>query len=420
MNIIDLISKLFDPFKDPKKLNLILICIILSETIGGFLYIKGLQERAKPVNDIMVAYDKAYDKEVSAIQAEHSLEIRIYKHRIDSLEAVIDKKEDELFRLGTKLTRLQQQKGNEEEIALLIEEIALKEHEIKFYKNQATYLENRLEQVKQQEKIQQQIEEPPKENLVINVQQDDIQDEPVIDVSQLNLSSKIPRQGKIKSLRVVVSQGTTAYNMSNLKEMLEIPSKEKGEAILPLITSVIEDTIYLFTGFRKKPEALSDREAKLMVLEYNFVDLRCNPYGRGFANKFKEKEIEGDDVIIDEAASLMWLLGGSLEMMNFYEAKSWIKALNLKGYAGFHDWRLPTLEEALSILERRKQNNDLYINFLFSSNQKYIWTSDSVKNQSKAWFVFFHSGFYYKSSFSHRYYVKAVRTIKSSELLTKK
>lgn len=418
-SLFDKVFKRF--FKDPKKLNLIFICIIVSETIGGFLYIKGLQERAKPVGDIIGSIEKVHTREVSAIQAEHSLEIKTYKYRIDSLETVIDKNETELSRLSRKLAVLQEQRGNEDEVALLIEEIDLKEHQIDYYQKQIAYLEKQLKQKQQLEITNESVEGPPKEELIINVPPDDVKGDQTINIKELNLSKKIPHEGKIEEIRTVVSQGTTAYDLSDLHRMLKAAQDQKEKAVLLPITSVVEDTVYLFTGFRSKPKALSDIEAKLMVLEYNFVDYRCNPYGHGFANQFERKEIQDDKVIIDQAASLMWMTGGSVEMMSFNDAKRWIKALNQQGYAGYHDWRLPTLEEALSILERRKNKNGvLYINSFFSDIQKFIWTSDLVKNQSKAWFIFLHNGSYYKSKLSSKYYVKAVRTINSDELMVKK
>ena len=62
--------------------------------------------------------------------------------------------------------------------------------------------------------------------------------------------------------------------------------------------------------------------------------------------------------------------------MTCKKAKKWIKKLNKSGYAGYHDWRLPTVEEAVSLLESSKKNGDLYIDPVFSKYHDYIWTGD--------------------------------------------
>ena len=57
----------------------------------------------------------------------------------------------------------------------------------------------------------------------------------------------------------------------------------------------------------------------------------------------------------------MWQQSGSSERMQFEDAKKWITELNLKGFAGFNDWRLPTLEEAMSLMEPEQKNGNNWI-----------------------------------------------------------
>ncbi len=68
------------------------------------------------------------------------------------------------------------------------------------------------------------------------------------------------------------------------------------------------------------------------------------------------------------------------------KVEQWIKKLNEGGYAGYNDWRLPALEEAVSLLESSKKNSDLHITPLFSDKQRWIWTGDKY-SAGEVWAV---------------------------------
>ena len=73
----------------------------------------------------------------------------------------------------------------------------------------------------------------------------------------------------------------------------------------------------------------------------------------------------------DGASRLMWQQAGSENHMDYYKAKKWIDDLNKKGYAGFSDWRLPTLEEAMSLMAPEKISS-LYIYPIFDERQEWL------------------------------------------------
>ena len=121
------------------------------------------------------------------------------------------------------------------------------------------------------------------------------------------------------------------------------------------------------------------------------------------------KIIEGDTVVVDNATGLMWHQSGSDDEISWEKAKEWIKKLNKGGYAGYQDWRLPTVDEAASLLDSRvasrdmmtdflllkssfspgnllqeeleidEKNRDLCIDPVFSKKQIYIWTGDEAE-----------------------------------------
>lgn len=94
--------------------------------------------------------------------------------------------------------------------------------------------------------------------------------------------------------------------------------------------------------------------------------------------RFLVKTINGDDVVIDLATGLMWARDGSAAGCCNGERRNWVQALdychNLV-FAGYTDWRLPNLNELLSIVSWRTYNPSVWNSF---TNVGYVyetWTS---------------------------------------------
>ena len=122
-----------------------------------------------------------------------------------------------------------------------------------------------------------------------------------------------------------------------------------------------------------------------------------------------EFEVQKDGkVIYDKATGLMWQKSGSQEPMTYDKVHNYIRQLNQEGFAGYSDWRLPTLKEAISLLKPTKMNHELFIDPLFDNEQRWIWTSD-LSSASSAWVVNFVSGLCYYGDFSGGVCVRAVR-----------
>lgn len=114
-------------------------------------------------------------------------------------------------------------------------------------------------------------------------------------------------------------------------------------------------------------------------------------YGHSTINhNYETTSINGDVVVIDHTTDLMWHQSGSSDYMRWSIAENWIRNLNNRGYAGYHNWRLPTLEEAASLLASDRHNN-LYINSVFHDEQWGIWTGDTC-GSAGAWSVYFSLG----------------------------
>jgi hypothetical protein len=108
----------------------------------------------------------------------------------------------------------------------------------------------------------------------------------------------------------------------------------------------------------------------------------------------------------------MWHQNGSDDYMRYKNAKKWLKKLNKSGYAGYQDWRLPTVDEAASLLESSRINGYLYIDPVFSKKQNWIWTGDMFEDDSGvAWDVYFYDGYVGRSYISGYCLVRPVRSV---------
>ena len=146
-----------------------------------------------------------------------------------------------------------------------------------------------------------------------------------------------------------------------------------------------------------------------MVKKYNFYDKFDNMDG-DFANDYELKIIGGDSVVIDHATGLMWHQSGSNQCLSWENSKKWVSNLDIQGYAGYTDWRLPTMEEAASLLESKQMNGDLFIDPVFDKKQIWVWTGDSYISGG-AWLVHYGCGCVFWRRIGSRY-VRPVRTLK--------
>jgi len=107
-------------------------------------------------------------------------------------------------------------------------------------------------------------------------------------------------------------------------------------------------------------------------------------------HRYEVKPIGDGDVIIDHTTELMWYQSGSSEYFSLKKANKWLKKINKNNYAGFNNWRLPTLEEASSLLEFETKDGN-YIDPVFDNKQWGTWTGDNP-DRSHAWIVTFVNG----------------------------
>jgi len=145
-----------------------------------------------------------------------------------------------------------------------------------------------------------------------------------------------------------------------------------------------------------------------MLRDRDFFDQYDNKSGKGIQHHYESVEPQGAKLVLDHATSLTWQQGGSEKDFSFNDAEAYIGQLNAKNYGGYKDWRLPTLEEAMSLMEPKK-HGELYLDPVFDRREWWIWTADK-ESAGRAWFVSFLSGPCYLNDFGSGYCVRAVRS----------
>lgn len=150
---------------------------------------------------------------------------------------------------------------------------------------------------------------------------------------------------------------------------------------------------------------LTEERVKQMLRERGFFNIDWHKEGKGIAHQY---ELRADgQVLYDGATGLTWQQSASDESMVYKDAQAYIKKLNDERFAGHDTWRLPTLEEAMSLMEPKK-HGDLYLDPVFDQKQRWIWTADKHPGGSIWVVTFLHGHCYYDFTTFSNYYVRAV------------
>ncbi len=171
---------------------------------------------------------------------------------------------------------------------------------------------------------------------------------------------------------------------------------------------------------RSSPETLDEDMILHAVAECGFYDSLINPAG-DYPNIFELRTVEGDSVVTDRVTGLTWQQSQADGTMFYTAARQYVEGLNEKKFAGFQDWRLPTLDQAKSLVEPVRNHSGLHIAAIFGIKKDVqdqskgerrigIWTSDKY-GISRSWVSDFRFGSTFHAPLdSGRFYVRAVRS----------
>jgi len=147
---------------------------------------------------------------------------------------------------------------------------------------------------------------------------------------------------------------------------------------------------------RAASRTLRDHEIDNLVKQGNFYDSQHNPTG-SFTNYFVDNS---DNLIVtDKSANLMWMRHGA-DINSIRTISRWIAKLNRNNLGGYSDWRLPTVDEGLTLLEKNRNDRGLYLHPCFSAGQPFIFTADR-RHPGGHWFIdFTQARVYWGSAFN--------------------
>lgn len=132
---------------------------------------------------------------------------------------------------------------------------------------------------------------------------------------------------------------------------------------------------------------INDDQIAGVIRRWNFFDSEYNPEGR-FENKLVDT---GDGLtVLDQKTGLMWQRAG-LDITSVRTMQRNIEKLNQEGFAGHHDWRMPTMEEALSLMEPEINHKGTYLQLCFSKEQPFIFVA-AQRKPGGYWFVDYKQG----------------------------
>jgi hypothetical protein len=175
---------------------------------------------------------------------------------------------------------------------------------------------------------------------------------------------------------------------------------------------------------RSSPGTLTAAEAKAMIETKRFYTRGWNEQGGTWSPDHRSSVSQGIAVVADRRYSRLWQKAGSVKPVQGGReaAVRYVAELNERKVGGFTDWRLPSLEEALSLMMRPEHSQGysshtdgsaperLHLTPAFDAiSAPFIWTIDSAPD-ARGWVVYYLDGYPSSERQSFNAYVRAVRT----------
>jgi serine/threonine protein kinase len=121
-------------------------------------------------------------------------------------------------------------------------------------------------------------------------------------------------------------------------------------------------------------------------------------------------EHAGDETVTDSTTRRMWQQSGSPFQLQWHKAWDYIERLNAERFAGHCGWRLPTIDELITLLRDIPRAGDDCIAPIFDQSRIWLWSCDR-RSFTAAWYVSSDMGFVAWQDFTAYFFVRAVRSL---------
>ncbi len=188
-------------------------------------------------------------------------------------------------------------------------------------------------------------------------------------------------QGDIYVIPIRLEECEVPDNLS-LFQWIDYFQNDGWDRLLKSIHKGME-RLGLIRPLRSKVTTLSRQDVTLMLRERDFYEHHMNNVAKGIKHEYERH----GEVVFDATTGLTWQQSGSREKLTYDGAEKYIRERNDQKFAGHSDWRLPTLEEATSLMEPTRKGGvcfimwftegiHLFIDPVFDQEQSEIWTAD--------------------------------------------
>jgi hypothetical protein len=141
------------------------------------------------------------------------------------------------------------------------------------------------------------------------------------------------------------------------------------------------------------PRDLQAKDVDAIIRAGSFFDTQYNPKGR-----FTNFLVDNHDglTVTDKVTGIMWQRGGC-DINSIRKIQSYVKKMNDSSFAGYDNWRLPSMEEALSLMEAKQNDKGLHLHKCFSAEQPFIFLAGR-RDPGGYWFCDYKQGTIYWAS----------------------